>query len=92
LAGRDVVELFFLGVGAQLGDQRTRSECSVQDRFGGQPAPGLGQHDHDLDLARFVRVEPEAENAGVGELAPDLAAPAQIGADHLVAALRIVGA
>ena len=47
---------------------------------------------HDLDLARLVGVESQAENPGVGELSPHLAAPAQVGGDDLVAALGVVAA
>ena len=92
LAGRDIVQKLFLLIGAQFGDQRAGRQRGVQDRLGGQPAPNLGEHGHDLDLARLIRIEAQAENAGVGELAPDLAAPAQIRADDLDAALRVVGA
>ncbi|GLE50502.1 hypothetical protein ATCCBAA256_00960 [Mycobacterium montefiorense] len=92
MAGRDVVQLFFLRVGAQLRDQRTRSKRRMQDRFGSQPAPGLGQHDHDLELARLVRVEAQAQDPGVGELTPNLAAPTEVGADDLDAAFRVIGA
>jgi hypothetical protein len=64
----------------------------VYDRFGRQPSPDLVEHHHDLDLSGLVRIEAEAENPGVGQLTPDLAAPAEIGADDLVAALRVIAA
>ena len=88
----DVVQQLLLRVAAKLGDQRTGRQCGVHDGLRCQPPPNLGEHHHDLDLARLVRVEAEAEDSGVGELTPDIAAPTEIGGNDFVASLGVIGA
>nr|CRL74276.1 hypothetical protein CPGR_03082 [Mycolicibacterium malmesburyense] len=87
LTGRHGVEDLLLLVAAQLGDQAAGDESGLRDGFGREAPADLGQHDHHLDLARLGGVEPEAEDADLGELAPHLAAPARFGfgADALAA-------
>ena len=76
----DLVQQFLLRVAAQFGDQRTGRQRGVHDGFGRQPAADFGEHRHDLELPGLLGVEPEAQDPDVGELAPHLAAPAEIGA------------
>ena len=88
----DLVEQFLLGVVADLGDDRARSQRRMHDGFGRQPAADFGEYGHHFELAGLIGVESQSENAGFGQLRPHLFAPAQLGADDLVAALGVVAA
>ena len=86
----DLPEQFFLGVAADLGDDRAGPERGVHDGFGCQPATDFGEHGDHFDLAGLLGVESKSENPGFGQLRPDLAAPAQLGVDGLDAAFGVV--
>ena len=92
LTGRDVVEDGLLLVGAQFGDQAPGDQRGVGDGFRRQALACLGQDHHVLDRTGFLGVEPEAEEADLGELVPDLAAPAEVALGHLVELGDVVAA
>jgi hypothetical protein len=88
LAGRHLIQQAPLGIGAQLGDQRAGRQCRVHHGLRRQPTPNLDEHQHDFDLATGIGIDAKAQNPDVGQPAPHLAAPAELGVDDLVAGLR----
>ena len=92
LTGRHIVEQRTLLVSSMGSDHRAGNQCRSGDRLGGETSADLGHHHHHLDRTGLLGLEAESENADLGQLLPDLAAPAQFGVDSLVPTLGVVTA